>query len=333
MLQAQSLYSILLKGRFNVYEMRILLKVVQSTRVITSGHYQALLTRRADTSRLSLDFAVSLSELAGGKSHNYEGVKRAARAMNAKKVEWYDKPSRTWHLASLIDNVELEERTGVLRFSVARWLIDYICDFSNGGYRVYDFERAMSLRNAFTARLYLMTCSQSSPVYFTLEELRGILGVGDKYKSYSALLRKCVNPAMEELEREGLNGFYTEAVRELPDNKKSRVLGLRFHPVKRAKPKPNIGEQIEDMRRSLPMVLTQYLLQAWRFSTVEITNNLENLKAFCNLPDWQNKFIEISDRARRLSKGHGYLIKAMKREVAARSKEKSPARVSQPAPE
>lgn len=315
-MQAQSYYSVILRGRFNIYEMRIMLKIVQRTRVLTDGRWNDLLKRRIDTSSLSLDYAIPVAELIGGKSHNYEPIKDAARAMKAWQIEFYEKERRIWHLASMIENVELDERAGILRFSTPKWLVDYMVDFRNGGYRSYDFEIAMSMRNPYAARFYLLTCSQTDDIYMQLDSFKKVLGIEGRYPKFYDFERRVLQPAMRELERRGVNGFVYREQREFKDNPRSAVKGVWIHPIKRGKKERNISEIVGEIKRDLPELFTQYLMIQWKFTSIEMANNKKTFLAFTSLEDWQNALIEISDRARRKRKGHGYLIEGMKGKIA-----------------
>lgn len=298
-----------------------MLKIVQRTRVLTHGRYQDLLQRRLDTDGFNYNYAIPIAELAGGRSHNYKPIKDAARALKNWEIEYYDKASRKWYLTSMIDNIILEERAGILRFSCSKWLIDYIVDFRNGGYRSYDFERAMALRNPFAARLYLLTASQTSPRRYALGALKDILGVGGRYARLHDFIRRCVEPARAELEAAGANGFSYEIIRRYKDKPRSEPIGLILTPVKREHGSQNISERIKEAKASMPELLYQYLMQQWKFSAIELANNKDTLASFVSIGGWQEKFVDISDRARRKHKGHGYLIGAMKATISEKRKE------------
>lgn len=316
MYQVQSYYSTIMRHDFTVYEMRIMLKIVQRTRLITYGKkYADYLRKPFDSSGLNLDFAIPLKEFLG-KSHNYEPLKQALRSMQEKwKVEYYDKEKRCWHLSSMINNVVIEERLGILRFSSPRWLVEYICDFSNGGYREYDFEMAMSMRNAFAARFYLITCSMNKPLLFNYDELKRVLGVEDKYKRFPDFERRVLKPAMRELEKRGCNGFSYDVIREVKDKPSSRVYALRIKPVKREKNAVREVEVRKGWNEKVPPILTAYLAQNFNFSFSELKGNMNTLAEFCKRKDWQEKFFEITERTRRKNKNHGYLISALKSEI------------------
>lgn len=315
MYQAQSYYSVILKGQFSIYEMRILLNIVRRARLLMKGQgkYSDFLNQAYSVDGFNLVFAIPLSELAGGKSHNYTYIKEAARHMEHDwQIEYYDKQTRKWYLTSMIYNVQLDERSGVLVFSAAEWLVQYICDFRNGGYREYDFELAMSMRSPYAARLYLLTCSQTAPRVYSIDTLKSILGVADKYTRPNDFIRRCIEPARRELEKRNANGFSYEVLRQYAHKPHSTPVSLRFNPVKREKRSANITEQLSVIKEKIPPLLTQYMTRQLQFTYKELANNETALVSFVTMPSWETIFTDIVSRARRKSKGHGYIIAAMK---------------------
>lgn len=319
MYQAQSYYSVILKGHFNVYEMRILLKIVQRARLATKekGKYSEYLQRAYSSDGINLNFAIPFQELIGGSTHNYGPIKKAVENLEKNwHVEYWDRENKTWHLTSMINNVSMDYRFGILQFSCAKWLIDYILDFKNGGYRYYDFERAFSMRNPFAARLYLITCSMTTPLTFRIENIKEVLGVKDRYPRFHDFIRRVIEPSMKEIEDKGGNGFRYEIIRKFKDRPRSEPIAIKLIPVKREKKDLNIGQQIGEYKKKVPDIMTLYMSQQLGFSYKELKYNEDTLHAFSLLDNWQAKLYEIVDRCRRKRAGHGYIIGAIKSVIA-----------------
>lgn len=318
MKQAQSYYSIILRSDFSIYEMRIMLKIVQRAQPLYNGKkYSDFLQSGICTDGINMNFAVPLSELLGKHSHNYGPLKAAIMRMEKEWfVEYYDKATRVWHSSSMIYNVRIDERSGIMRFGVAKWLIDYIADFRNGGFRVYDFEKAMSLRNPNAARMYLLMASETRTRAMAIEDIKAILGCKDMYARPSEFIRRIIKPAQKELENKGYNGFSYQTINKYPDKKKSGIVGLKITPIKREmKQEINISVTRERLEKELPVILVNYLAFNCGFSYSEISNNRPALMNFVKLSDWQARLGDIVERARRGAKGHGYIIAAIKREI------------------
>lgn len=317
MRQAQSYYSTIFKGRFTTYEMRIMFKIVQRARELmkSQGRYSDFMTRAYHTDGFNLVMAFPVSELIGGRTHNWASIKNAVRALKSWQVEFYDKDRKEWHIGSMVDNATLKERDGVLVVTCSQWLIDFITDFRNGGYREYTFEIAMSFHNPFAARFYILTASLNKPFVYPLDALREIMGVKDKYSRVHDFLRRVVDPAMSELEAKQANGFKYELVRRFKDKPKSEVTGLLIIPVKRELREQAVERQYADFDKAVPSSIRNFLSSQLHFSWKELRGNKDTLAAFCSLDGWQDKLLDITERCRRLGKNHGYIISAMKSEA------------------
>lgn len=317
MKQAQSYYSVIMHADFSIYQMRMLLTVVKRTRALTSAIINKQISSSFCTDGVHLNFAVPFKDLVGN-SHNYDSFKQSIRKMMKEKplvVERYDADNKIWQAAVLFDSVDLLEREGILKFSVNKWVVDYICDL-RGGYRVYDFENAMSLRNPNAARLYLLCSSMSAPMTASFEELRKMLGLSEHYQRIGDFERRVLIPSAKELEDRGFNGFSYEIIRKFP-SKKARAVGFRLMPIKRED--RNISEVKHEVDKALPETLVAYLMTNCGFSMQEISANQKTFGEFVSLEGWQELFINIVDRTRRKRKNHGYLVNALKSEVRART--------------
>lgn len=321
---AQSYLSTLFRHRFTVYEMRVFLCIVRRTRQVTKArgvHYKDYMDRPFCTDGLNLNFTVPISTLSPG-SHNYKGVQAALKTLSdSLYVEYWDKSKRIWRRSSLIYNVVIDSRHGFVGFSAAKWLVDYICDFTAGGYREYDWEIAMSLRNPFSARLYLLLCSATSPMVYSIEAIKKTLGIDGVYSRPSDLIKRVIEPARKELESRDVNGFSFEQIKKIPGVQRSGTVALKFYPVKRGKLNKNISEIKKDVDAEIPESIQSYLRQAFGFSIQEIAHNKNVIGKFSKLEDWNEKFFDITERTRRLRKNKFYIIAAMKKEIQAREGE------------
>lgn len=317
MQQAQSYYSVLFRGRWSIYEARIVVKIVQRARELmkSQGRYADFVQKAYRLDGVNVVMAFAVKELAGSTTHNYEPIKEAVRNLKKWQVEYYDKEAKTWHIASMLDNATLNEHEGILTITCAQWLLEFITDFRNGGYRSYCFEKAMSMRNPFSARMYMLTASMTKPITYQIESIRQVLGVEGSHKRLHDFLRRVIDPAMKELEAKKANGFCYEIIRKYKDRPKSEATAIKIIPIKREGKDMAADNRIEDLLASVPSSLAQFLNVSCKFSYREMTSNKETLEAFAKVDGWQNKLVDIVDRARRKGKNHGYIIAAMKGHV------------------
>lgn len=312
--QIQSYYSAIIKHKFSPYEVRLMLKIINQSQVLLhgKGKYKEIMRGLMKTDGRNLNFAFAIRDIVG-KSHNYKPVKEALNGLQNIFVEYYDHEKKIWRKSSIIYNIEIQEQTGIIKCSAAQWFIDYLLDFSNGGARVYDFEKAMSMTSVYATRLYMITSSQNKPLTYKYDQLREMLGVKDKYKRTNDFRTKVLDVAMKELEEKGVNGFTYKEVKEVEGLSKSKITKIEITPVKRELKDKNITIQAESF--DIPEMIKQYLSIQMNFSNKEIIAFSPYLEKFCHLKEWQSKFFDIVDRTRRLRKNHGYLIQAVKNET------------------
>lgn len=318
--QAQSYYSVIMRYRFNIYQMRILLKIVQRARIATKGKgkYSDFIEKAYTADNINYNFAIPYEELTGGKTHNLKPVKEALKDIeNNWHVEHWDRKKGIWCYTSLIYNCRIDEHNGMVMFSAASWLIDYILDFRNGGYREYDFEVAMSLRNPFSARLYMLMCSTTKEMKWKIDNIKDFLGLAGRYKRASDFIRRVLEPAKRELDHENVNSFNYEVTKSYDSKAQSYVTYVTLYPIKRSSLSKNLQKQVDEYKQVVPPLLTNYLAQSFQFSWKELKANQDTLAAFVKLPAWQTILQNIALRAKRKRTGHGYIIAAMKSEIKA----------------
>lgn len=319
MKQVQSYISVWLNGKFSIYQMRIFIKIVQRAQILMKmqgGKYSDYIDKAYSLDGWNVNFAVAVNEIVGSSSHNYEPLKSAIEDMERVWiVKHYDWDKKTWYSTPVIYNASIEEGSGILRFTCAQWVIDYICNFRKYGYREYDYNIAMKLRNPYAAKLYLLTCSQNKGLKYSIESFKAWLGADNRYKRASDFARRCLEPARKELEEKGVNGFSYTFVHEREGKATSKVTGILIEPVKRNEVSIDAAQMRADVETELPPTLINYLSTQCGFTIKEMARVKKSLVEFVKLPDWQFKIADIVERARRKRKNHGWIIQGMRGEV------------------
>lgn len=312
-MQSQSFISTLMRGHMGIYETRIFMLIVDRCQDLL-GNDSFTAKAYKVPSGWSYRFAFSVGDLTS--SHNYNYAKKACENLKNLTVQHYDEEKKVWEMAGLITQAKIERQTGILACEVASWVVDYIIDFRKG-WRTYDLERAKQIRNPYTLRMYLLTCSQSRPLSYEITTLRDtLLGPGShKYTLTNAFIKRCIIPAMQELAEKKLNGFTIKAIKE-GRGPKAKITRLLISPVKRESRDVNISEQRKEMAQEVPAALLNYFTLQLGFTTRELKGkNLETLKRFTrDLPNWQTRLLDIIQRQRMHRYGHGWIINAIKRE-------------------
>lgn len=304
-----------MRAHMGLYESRLFMRIVERCQVLLpNSPYKPTIYEVPNG--WAYRFAFTLSSLTS--SHNYNYVKAAARNLKDITCQHYDPATRQWAMAGLITQARIDEQSGVLQVEVADWVCKMIVDFRMG-WRTYDLDKALLIRNPHALRLYLLTCTQNKMLSYKIEDIKGIL-LGDDaallYKNNGDFVRKCIEPARKELETLGLNGFTYQAVKG-DGIRKSKIQKINITPVKREeRDTVNISVQRAAIQEELPADLIQYLTLNLGFTTREIKGkNMATFKAFIQLPSWREKFYDIATRMRKHYRTHGWLIQALKREA------------------
>lgn len=311
----QSYGSTIMFYNYSTYQQRVMTKIAEFCQVAMKGEsYAEHMQTPFCTDGVNVNMAIAVSDIVGKKTHNTEPLKTCLLGMQKDwVVQYYDKVARVWRAAPVIYNLSIEDRTGVIRFSCARWLIDYICDFRQGGYRQYNLAAALSFRSAYQARLYQITASLQREITYAIADLKAILGLKDKFKRNTDFIRRCIKPAEDMLQKKGLNGFKFELKRSEGIKKKGFDL-ITFHPIKRERKDTAPVSPVLDNEKVKVLLMTNC-----KMSNKEILSHEAEINAFCALPDCVAKLCDIINRAAKKRKNKGYVFAAI-RSVLAQSK-------------
>lgn len=304
-----------MKGSFSVYEIRIFMKVVeQANHLIHSMRVSRLIGKAVCVDGVNCNFEIPAREIVGEDSHHTQEVKEALQKLHDKDIEFFDGETKTWHLAALVDNIMLTERDATLRFTVPKWIMQYILNFVNGNFTMYDLQSAMQLNSAYAVRIYWIVCNQSRPLTYNIELFRQMLGVpDDKYKATKDFIKRCVEPARLMLNKKRLNSFTYELKRGPHGNRYQSIL---IYPVKVQEQLPAQLTAQAALSAWCNPILRQYLTNQACFTIKELQAHKALLLEFGKLAAWQSKIVDIVARSRRNRAGKGYIINAMKSDVA-----------------
>lgn len=308
-----------MKGEFSVYEIRIFMKVVeQANHLIHSMRVSRLIGKAVCVDGVNCNFEIPAREIVGDNSHHTKEVKEALQKLHDKDIEFYDGERRTWHLAALVDNITLAEGDATLRFTVPRWIMQYILNFVNGNFTMYDLQSAMQLNSAYAVRMYWIVCNQSRPLTYNLELFRQMLGVPEsKYKATKDFVKRCVEPSRLILNKKRLNSF-TYVLKRGAHGKSYQ--SIMIYPVRVQEQRPEQLTAQAALSAWCNPILRQYLTNQAMFEIKELQSHKALLMEFGKLVGWQAKIVDIVARARRNRAGKGYIINAMKSDVEENKK-------------
>lgn len=305
----QSFVLAISRVKLSLYEQRILIKVIEYGQQRLKG-----LWMRENLKKLSHDYdnvriTIPVKYILSDGSQHYEHVYDAARSLCTRRFEFEDEERKIWHVTSLIYNVQLKKRSGLLSFYVSRTFFDVLYDFSRG-YCQYDLETVLTLPSPAAIRFYVLFNGQHNTIYYGIDTLKAMFGVADKYAQTADFIKKIIDPAKKALDDAGCNSFTYEKIK-----RGQKVVQIAFTPVRRT----TLSEPAQLAKTSVSMILPSDIQ---KILTLEAGFTLKELQA--HKPLWENlakhpSAIDIVDnileRAKRLRKEKGYIINALRSEL------------------
>ena len=168
----------------------------------------------------------------------------------------------------------------------------------------------MSLKTSNAVRMYMLTCSMTRPISYSVEFLKEVLGVPGMYTQTRDFIKRCIEPAAKELEDAGVNGFSFS-----PEYDGRKVAKILLRPVTRAKKSRKELTAMAGLSAWCPPAMKNYLMMSCGFTSRELSANKTTLFEFSKLQGWQDVLLMIIERQRRKRKSKGYIIAAMKLEI------------------
>jgi plasmid replication initiation protein len=308
------------KYDFNVYEKRILYRLVEIAQMELEGKK---LNSGFRIDKLLFDemreVTMPISAfLKDEEDENYTRVKESLKRLRNKTFE-YSTHEKQWKLIGLIEMPEFNN--GYAKFKVHREVYEAMLNFSKG-FRKYELKTAMTFESAYTMRFYELFADKKDPITYTIDNLKIMFGLEKKYKQTGDFLIYVVDVAKRELDAKAPYSFtYTK------NCKGKKILSLKFHPFNIP---ANRDENLEhkELQKHIALswdinkMVVDYLMQNYLFDREGIKNNMETFKD-------ANKYLDLMDfmskkkrKANDSPSPQGYLIKALKGEIAKAKGEK-----------
>lgn len=211
---------------FNVYEKRVLYNLVKIAQSQLDGVKIGTSLCRIehtfpDFYKITLPITCFLID---GKDKNHARIKEALRSLHQKTFTYRD--DSIWECFSIIANPVIQLRSSEVSFIVNSKVWDVLLNFSSGFTR-YDLDVAFSLESSYSMRLYEMMASQDSPITYTIESLKRIFKVEDKYRFTKDFIRRVIEQAKKELDEKSPVTFTYN-----PEKDGNRITRITFTPVR-----------------------------------------------------------------------------------------------------
>lgn len=298
---------------FDVYEKRILYRLVELCQPQIQG--QKLNDRFSINPDLwgNRDIRVPISYLLKDeKDNNHSRIKKALERLNEKKFEYEN--DKKWKLIRLIEMPEIDKYSEFVGFKIHPEIYQAVLDFSKG-FRKYELTTAMSFESTYAMRFYELFSEKKSPITYSIEHLKIMFKVEDKYKLTANFLNRVVKPAKKELDKSSPYSFEYKPIKE-----GRKITSIRFYPVYIPK---NRDVQVEERQLkkqispawTLDKMVINYLKENYYFDSKEINNNLDLLKNGDKHLDLMLFLSDMRSKCTDKANPKGYLINSLKKEV------------------
>ena len=255
--------------------------------------------------------------LSGEDDKNYAKAKAAVRNLMGKYLEYED--SNKYKATHIINDVDVDKVQGMMIIQVNRNIWSAMLDFSKG-FRKYELETAVKLRGKYSLRIYKMISKQSNPITYSIEDLRKMWGLTEKYEKVDDFIKNTIVKAKAELDRVSPYTFDYMLIRsKAADINKGRrgrpaVTSVTFFP------KHNLGNESADSARKMvhPSMMLErdtykLLKDKFGFDTAGIKGNISLFDIAQKHFDLFDFLQKIAPNALRAINPQGYVINSIKR--------------------
>lgn len=303
------------KYDFNVYEKRILYRLVELIQEQTEG-----LDFRKDCKRIDpnlfgmIEVTLPVSSLLKEADKNYIQIKKALQALQTKLIVYED--SKTWESYSIISNPIIKKYASSVHFTVCPKIWECLMDFSKG-FRKYELITAMNFKSVYSMRLYELISGQKTKLTYSIADLKELFSVADKYKLTADFIRKVIEPAKKELDE-----FAPYSFEWIAEKEGKKIVKISFIPLYKPQNRDtDLYKRDLEKQTSLSWDLNRqvidYLKNSLDFTIKEIKNNRELfIMAQLELSDVMGDLAFLKAKSRDKKNPKGWFINALKGKIA-----------------
>ena len=229
---------------FNVYEKRVMYNLVKLAQSQIEGvTISDNLHKICHDLKGYVHITLPLSDfLADEDDKNHRRIKDALKSLHRKTFEYLD--NDVWECISIIALPKIALHSRQVSFIVDSRVWDVLLDFSRGFSR-YDIEVAFRLESCYSMRFYELMACQKEPLTYSIDALRRIFKLEDKYAYTKDFIRRVVEASKLELDQKSPVSFTYSPIKE-----GKKITQLIFFPVKHS-----LAETEDDEQR---MIIRKY---------------------------------------------------------------------------
>lgn len=304
------------KYDYSVHEKRILYRLVE----FAQSELEGLKFGSGDCRKIQhdlfgyVDIEMPISDiLVNENDKNHKVAKDALESLSQKYLIYED--SEVWEKINIVLSPKIQKFHSIIRFKLEPKIWDCMLDFSKG-FRKYELKTAMQFESVYSMRFYELMSNQKSPLTYSVDALKELFQITDKYKQVNDFIKRVIEPAKVELDAKSPYSFTYKPVKT-----GRKITGFMFFPECQPEHRdPNLESTALRKKVSpawdLSRPILQYLKHQFEFTTAEIKQHVELFKRAQNeLDDVMLFMSKVKARANRATNPKGYLINAIRKEL------------------
>ncbi|WP_313387115.1 replication initiation protein [Chishuiella sp.] len=268
------------KYDYSVYEKRILYRLIEVFQQYTAG------SKLNDKVEIQKDlFDVNIVTLPMSMflvneiDKNHNRIKEALIRLENKIFEYEDDDS--WQLIRLISEPKIEKYEQTVTFRINPKIVDVFLDFSKG-FKKYELKVAMEFESVYSMRFYELFSNQKTPINYSIDSLKNMFQINDKYSRINDFFRYVIEPAKKELDKCSPYTFRYDPIKT-----GRKITGIRFIPIHQPQFEDESLKKQKAMKQMsnrwyIPKNIEDYLKYNYEFSDKELNNNLSLFESLYN---------------------------------------------------
>ena len=268
------------KYDFSVYEKRILYRLVELNQHLIEGQKlnDKIVLDNNQAGDISYTLPISLF-LKDDDKNNHKEVKKALESLKRKELTYQD--DDTWASLTIIANPKISRYKETVTFTVDKMINDAFLDFSKG-FKKYELKTAMEFESVYSMRFYELLSNQKTPINYSVEYLKEMFSLSDKYKLTADFIRYVIEPAKKELDKCSPYTFHYEKIKT-----GRKITGIRFIPIHQPQFEDESLKKQKAMKQMsnrwfIPKNIEDYLKYNYEFTDKELNNNLSLFESLYN---------------------------------------------------
>ena len=299
------------KYDFSTYEKRIIYRLIEFAQDEIKGVMIRDNLHKIEPTLFGREITMPISDILKDESDKtYTIAKKSFGALSEKFIIYED--DDIWQKTPIITNPKIKKNEGISKFYVFDEIWKSLLDFTKG-YRKYELVTAMQFKSVYSMRIYELISGQKRPLEFSIEHLREMFCIKDKYSKANDFKRWVLDIAKKELDESSPYSFNYIEVKA-----GRKVVGFKFFPTYH--PDKQDPELLQIEQRSKLSASAQistgaydFLRYSFEFNATEISKNKKTIiKGEQHIPDFIGFLSSLVGPSRTAKNRIGYVINAIK---------------------